>query len=217
MENTIMTERLESIHRRHDQWRGEMRHLFAVLDDLERQQRSAGTSMASEKPRNPALLQEEDNDKELLRKLHERSSPSPPSVPEEMTMKRQSDIASSLTALQQGSAITEIATHDTLLAELRSLVQAAEAEALQQMRVQAQNDRDRMENERHRAQELAIKNEELTVKNEELTVKNEELTAKNEELAVKNEELTIKNKELTIKNEELTIKNEELRDRKSSK
>ncbi|KAI7236218.1 hypothetical protein KC330_g3871 [Hortaea werneckii] len=100
MENTIMTERLESIHRRHDQWRGKMRRLIAALDDLERQQRSAGTSMA-------------------LRKLHERSSPSPPSGPGEMTMKRQSDILSSLTALQQGPAITKIATHDALLAELR--------------------------------------------------------------------------------------------------
>ncbi|KAI7163196.1 hypothetical protein KC349_g1492 [Hortaea werneckii] len=158
-----------------------MRSLFAALDDLERQQQSAGTSMASEEPRDPALLQEEDNDKGLLRKLHERSSPAPPSVPEEMTMKRQSDILSSLTALQQGPAITKIAAHDALLAELRSLVQAAEAEALQQMCVQAQNDRNRVEHGRQRAQELAIKNEELTVKNEELTIKNEELTIKNEE------------------------------------
>ncbi|KAI7281682.1 hypothetical protein KC343_g1240 [Hortaea werneckii] len=190
MEDAVMDESLESVQWGHGQCMSKMDRMIAALgaEELERQQRSAGGSMASEAPRDTALLQEQDKEKESLRKLHERSPRLPSSVPEEMSMKRREDIAWAFTALQQGPAITEIATDDALLATLRSLLRAAEAEALRQTRVEAQIDRDRIERERQRAQELAIKNQELTMKNEELTIKNQELTIKNEELTIKNED-----------------------------
>ena len=88
----------------------------------------------------------------------------PPSVREKMRLKRQKAIDSSLTALQQGPSITKIANDDESLAQLRSLIGAAEAEALQQMRVQAQHDRDSIKDERQRTQDLQSQ---LSRRNEE--------------------------------------------------
>ncbi|KAI6857374.1 hypothetical protein KC323_g7429 [Hortaea werneckii] len=203
MEDTVMDESLESVQWGHGQCMSKLDRMIATLgaEELKRQQRSAAGSMASEVPRDMTLLQQEEKEKECLRKLHERSSRSPPSVPQNMSMRRQEDILSSLMALQQGPTITKIASDDVLLAELRSLFRAAEAEAeaLQKMRVQTQIDRDHIGHERQHAhqgftamnEELAVKNDGLAIKNEELTIKDQkELTSKDQELADKSKELT---------------------------
>lgn len=88
-----------------------------------------------------------------------------------MSTKREEGIAWALTGLQQVPAITKIAIDDALLTKLRNLVRTAKAEALRQMRVQAQIDRDRIEHERQHAHYFATTNEELAVKNEKLTIR----------------------------------------------
>ncbi|GAB1727668.1 hypothetical protein NU195Hw_g7370t1 [Hortaea werneckii] len=125
---------------------------------------NAGTLKMAEILCDTSLLQEEEDEKEALRKIHERLSQFPPSVREKMRLKRQKAIDSSLTALQQGPSITKIANDDESLAQLRSLIGAAEAEALQQMRVQAQHDRDSIKDERQRTQDLQSQ---LSRRNEE--------------------------------------------------
>ncbi|KAI7090027.1 hypothetical protein KC356_g1944 [Hortaea werneckii] len=115
---------------------------------------NAGTLKMAEILCDTSLLQEQEDEKEALRKIHERLSQFPPSVREKMRLKRQKVIESSLTALQQGPSITKIASDDESLAQLRSLIGAAEAEALQQMRGQAQRDRHSINEERQRTQDL---------------------------------------------------------------
>ncbi|KAI7089950.1 hypothetical protein KC356_g1939 [Hortaea werneckii] len=147
-------------------------------------QQGSGAAFRAKLFEDARFLQEGQDEQEALAKLHERLSQFPPSVREKMRAKREKAIESGLDTHQQAldRAIAMGAKTDEYLAQLRGIVAAAEAEALQQMRVQ---------------------NEELTTKNEELTNKNEELTNKNGELTNKNEELTNKNGELTNKNEEL--------------
>ncbi|KAI7205202.1 hypothetical protein KC316_g383 [Hortaea werneckii] len=147
------------------------------------------------------LLQREEDEEEALRRLHERSGQFPPSVVGSMTAKHQKTIESSLKTLQQGPAITAIATTEGLLDELRGILLAAEAEALQQMRVQAQNELTEQNKEIDR---LNAENQELRAHVTELKRMDAEKYNMVLELAPRVHSVLQKTKKLMEKNKGLT-------------